>query len=358
MTALVRSRQAVGLRGMAFALLSLLFLPAVATTARAQDLGHKVLGAAGIDAGTQPAPGLYLSDRLIRFDARTLRDRHGGAVRLEGLDIDALANVIGASLVLKPRGAPYLSFAFGVPVAGVSVSVDDPRISVDRSGFGDLFVQPFKAGWRTPRLDVVTSYSVYAPTGRFEPRGGSGVGRGFWTHQLSLGAAVRGNPARRARVSALASYDLNGPKRKIDIQRGNTVQVQGGAGMRVHDLVDVGVAGFGLWQVTDDRGADVPAALRGARDRVFGLGPEIGILVPALRMRLDLRSEWEFGARSRPQGRVLVASLTAVAWRPVPRTEGAQSVERADVGDGLRARRGEGGMAARDVAEERPRQPW
>jgi hypothetical protein len=165
---------------------------------------------------------------------------------------------------------------------------------------------------------VVTSYSVYAPTGRFEPQGGSGVGRGFWTHQLSLGAAVRGNPARRARVSALASYDLNGPKRKIDIQRGNTVQVQGGAGMRVHDLVDVGLAGFALWQVTDDRGADVPPALRGARGRVFGLGPEIGILIPALRMRLDLRSEWEFGARSRPQGRVLAAGLTAVAWRPAP----------------------------------------
>jgi hypothetical protein len=191
-------------------------------------------------------------------------------------------------------------------------------------------VQPFRAGWRTPRLDVATSYSVYAPTGHFEPQGRNGVGRGFWTHQLSLGAAFRGNPARRARASALASYDRNGPKRKIDIQRGNTVQVQGGAGMRVHDRVDVGVAGFGLWQVTDDRGADVPAALRGARDRVCGLGPEIGILIPALRMRLDLRSEWEFGARSRPQGRVLVASLTAGARRPASRTEGAQSVERAD----------------------------
>lgn len=313
MTGAVRNRKTAMRRGMASALL----LTTIASTARSQDLGHKVLGAAGIDAGAQPEPGLYISDRLIRFDAHTLRDRHGNKVPLEGLDIGAVANVIGASLVLKPRRAPYLSFAFGIPVADISLSVDDPRISLDRSGLGDFFVQPLKMGWRTPRFDVATSYALYAPTGRFEPKGG-GVGRGFWTHQLSLGAAVRLDTARRARASVLASYDINGPKRKIDIQRGNTIQLQGGAGMRVLGPVDVGLAGFALWQVTDDRGADIPQALRGARDRVFGLGPEIDILIPALRSRLDLRSEWEFGVRSRPQGRILVASLTTVAWRPRP----------------------------------------
>jgi hypothetical protein len=239
-------------------------------------------------------------------------------VPLEGLDIGATANVIGASLVLKPPRAPYLSFAFGLPVAEISLRVDDPRVNLDRSGFGDLFVQPLKAGWRTPRLDVVASYAFYAPTGRFEPKGGGGVGRGFWTHQLSMGTAVRIDTARRARASVLASYDINGRKRKIDIQRGNTIQLQGGAGMRVASPVDAGLAGFALWQVSDDRGADIPQALRGARDRVFGLGPEINILVPALRARLDLRAEWEFGVRSRPQGRILVASLTTVAWRPRP----------------------------------------
>ncbi len=319
MVVLVRSRETVGLRGMVAPLLSLFLLLAAATGARPQDLGHKVLGAVGIDAGTQAEPGFYVSDRLIRFTSDELRDRHGNTVPLEGLEIHALANVIGAALVLKPRGAPYLSFAFGIPVAEISLGVDDPRVNVDRSGFGDLFVQPLKMGWRTPDLDVVTSYALYAPTGRFEPRGGGGVGRGFWTHQLSLGAAVRGSRARRVRASALLSYDLNRRKRGIDIRRGNTVQVQGGAGMRVVGPVDVGLAGFALLQVTDDRGSDVPEALRGARDRTFGLGPEVDILIPALRMRLDLRSEWEFGVRSRPQGQILVATLTYVPWRPAPR---------------------------------------
>lgn len=284
--------------------------------ALAQDLGHKVLGAVGIDAGAQLEPGLYLAHRIIRFDASRLRDRHGRLAPIQGLDIDVIAGVFGVGLTLKPPGAPYLSWAAGVPLARISLNADDPRASVDRAGFGDVFVQPLRVGWRTPHVDFGVSYAFYAPTGRFEPRRGGGIGRGFWAHQFSLGVAGRGNLERRMRASVLLSYDLNRPKRGIDIQRGNTFQIQGGAGMRILDGLDAGLAGFALWQVTDDRGADVPLVLRGARDRVFGLGPEVDVLIPALRLRLDLRAEWDFGVRSRPQGRILVASLTYAAWRP------------------------------------------
>jgi hypothetical protein len=300
--------------------LALLSLALLATPdARAQDLGHKILGAVGIDAGTQAPPGLYFATRIIRFDAGRLRDRHGDLVPLRGLDVDVVAAAFGAALTLKPPGAPYLSFAFSIPLADISINVDDPRVSVDRSGFGDLFVQALKVGWRFPDVDLGAAYAFYAPTGRFEPRGRGGVGRGFWAHQFSLGIAVYKPRERRTRASALLSYDFNRPKRGIDIRRGNTFQIQGGAGVRITDWVDAGLAGFALWQVTDDTGTDLPPVLEGARDRVYGLGPEIDILIPALRLRLDLRAEWDFGVRSRPEGRILVATLTYVAWRPEPR---------------------------------------
>jgi len=81
-------------------------------------------------------------------------------------------------------------------------------------------------------------------------------------------------------------------------------------------MLDVGIAGFALWQVADDRGPDLPPALRGARERVLGIGPEIGITIPALRAKLTARYEWDLGARARPEGQVLVASLSFLAWRP------------------------------------------
>lgn len=311
-------RPAVGARlaGGLLACVAVATAPVAPRHARAQDLGHKLLGAVGIDAGVEPEPGLYLGDRIVLYDASRLRDRNGAVVPIEGLDIGVIANSVGASLTVHPRGAPYLSFAFSVPWAGITLNSVDPLAAVDRFGFGDMFVQPLKLGWRFRCADLVASYELYAPTGHFEPRGSSGVGRGFWSHQLSLGGAVVASRRWSARASALLSYDINLRKRGIDLRRGNTLQIQGGAGMRPLRGMDAGVAFFALWQVTDDGGTDLPIALRGLRERVYGLGPEVDLMIPALRMRIGLRAEWDLGVRSRPQGRTLVASLAYVPWRP------------------------------------------
>ena len=277
-----------------------------------QDIGHKILGGVGIDAGVQSEPGLYIAGRLVWYAATQLRDREGNVVAVQGLDLDAWGVTLGAAFVVKPssKKAPYLSFALSAPVAKLSLSVDDPRVQVDRSGFADMYVQPLKAGWRLTGFDLVSSYSLYAPTGRFEPRGGSGIGRGFWTQELSLGGAAFLKGSRLRRISALASYDINSRKRGIDITRGNTLQIQGGAGLPVARVVTIGAAGYALWQVTDDRGTALPQVLRGQRDRVFGLGPEVQLVLPKRGLRMEARAEFDFGVRSRPRGNVIVAGVT------------------------------------------------
>jgi hypothetical protein len=289
-----------------------LLLPAAAAVAEG-DLGHKILGAVGLDAGTQPDQGVYAGDRFIYFSADRLRNRRGGPVPVKGLDIDAYANVLGLSGTLKPEGAPYLSAAFAVPVAGLSMKAEVPSADIDRFGLGDIFVEPLKAGWRLPHLDTVASYSFYAPTGQADRKG---LGRPQWSQQFSLGGTLFFDNERAFRLSVLASYNLYHRKIGIDVTRGDSVQLQGGLGGRWFQILDAGVAGYALWQVADDRGSDLPPALRGARERVFGLGPEIGITIPPLRARLTARYEWDFGAESRPEGQVLLVSLSFLAWRP------------------------------------------
>jgi hypothetical protein len=78
----------------------------------------------------------------------------------------------------------------------------------------------------------------------------------------------------------------------------------------------VGVVGAGIWQVGDDRGADLPPVLLGARDRALGLGAELGVMIAPIRGRVGARYLWETGARSRPEGHVLVFELLITAWRP------------------------------------------
>ena len=147
--------------------------------------------------------------------------------------------------------------------------------------------------------------------------GGSGVSAGHVTHEFSAGGSIFADKNRSNFVTALASYDLNLRKRGVDITRGDTLQIQGGVGVsRLNGLVEAGVAGYALWQVRDDRGADLPTVLRGARDRVYGLGPEIAVAIPAIRSQIRTRYEWDLGVRSRPQGNVFSVGLNVLVQRP------------------------------------------
>lgn len=281
---------------------------AVCSTAGAQvQLGHKLLGTLGIDAGVQPEPGVYLALRAVHYRADQLRDREGKVVPLD-FRLSARGAALGLARTVKvPRGI-YLTFSASVPAARISANVEDPRLSLDRAGLGDIYLMPLRLGWRSTRFDQTVSYGLYAPTGQFEPRGS--VGRGHWTHQLSAGGAAYFDSKRRHRASALLSWDYNTRKRGIDITRGSTVQLQGGIGFGVGALGTAGIAVYALRQVSDDRGADLPDALRGQRDRVYGLGPELQLVLPRIRVKAELRTMFDFGARSRAVGKVIAGGAT------------------------------------------------
>lgn len=274
-----------------------------------QDLGHKMLGTIGLKAGFQPLSGLYIADRLLSYGAGQLIDRNGLRIPLN-VDLDALANGIGISLTYElPHRSTFMNFSIAAPVAHVTLHTDRLEASLDNFGLGDLYVQPLKLGWRMNRVQIVSGYAFYVPTGRFEPGGRGGVGLGQWTHEFSLGSTVYFDRAKTWLVSALASYNLNGRKRGIDITRGDTIQVQGGAGKTLSRIIDAGLAGYALWQARDDRGADLPQVFQGARDRAWGLGPEINIRLAPIRSRMTLRYEHDVAVNSRPLGQILVFDL-------------------------------------------------
>lgn len=298
--------RAVGLAGLALAALA-------TSSARAQvELGHKTLGAVGLDAGSQPEAGIYVADRFLDYGAEVLVDRDGLIVPV-GLEMRALANGLGVAVVFElPPLSTYLTLSVGVPIAAANVSTERPEVSIDRFGLGDFFVQPLRLGWKLDRLDVVVGYGLYIPTGQTTPGGTGGVSRGHFTHEPSLGGTFAFDAAKTFRLSALASYDINMQKIGVDVTRGDTLQVQGGIGKTLIPGVDVGLAYYALVQTTDDRGDDVPEVLRGARDFAFGLGPEVMVTLPWPRARVGLRYERDVVVRSRVLGEILVLSATLV----------------------------------------------
>src|SRR5262245_10940195 len=292
-----------------------------AGTLGAQDLGHKLPGLIGLDAARIPEPGLYVLDRVVLYQADELRDRNGQLIPLPDFQFQALANATGLSYTLKlPRKALFFSFTAAVPVARFNVNVPDrPEASFDRFGLADYFIQPVRLGWRKDRFDLIGSYAIYLPSGLSRLAGGTGVSAGHVTHEFSGGGSIFFNKERTAFITALGSYDLNLRKRGIDITRGDIFEVQGGAGVsRFNRVLEAGLAGHGFWQVRPDRGADLPPALQGLRDRVYGLGPEAAVTFKAIRSQLRVRYEWDFGVRSRPNGNLLVVGFVVLAQHPQP----------------------------------------
>jgi hypothetical protein len=286
----------------------------IAGRADAQDLGHKTLGTVGLRAGTQTPTGIYLVDRLFLYTASEATDRNGNRIPIN-LQATAVVEAIGFSGSYElPRLHTYVNASFGVPVTRATLNTDDPRVSLDKLGLSDLYVQPLELGWRLRHLDLVTGYDFYIPTRSFTPGQGSGVSRAQFSHEFSLGGTIYFDATRTFYLTALISYELNQRKLGIDITRGDTIQLQGGAGIHQFRILDFGVVGYGLWQVRDDRGADLPPVLRGARDRAYSVGGEVGVTMPEVRSRLVFRYTHELASVSRTQGQLVLVELTFTPW--------------------------------------------
>jgi hypothetical protein len=285
----------------------------VAGNGRAQELGHKLVGTLGLQAGVQPPTGFDVAERFGLYTSHELFDQYGNQVP-ERFRLSVVGVAVGVSFNYRlPRLATYVSVAFSVLVARAVATSESE--SVRGFGLGDLYVQPLRLGWKLRRFDIVTAYAFYVPTASVAPeQGPTGVSRAQWSHQLSFGGTIYFDRRRTWALSALASYDINGRKISGDVTRGATVQVQGGLGKTFGGIVSVGPVGYALWQVEDDRGSDV--ARPGGRDRAFGLGAEVDVSVAPLRSVLFCRYAHDFAVETRPEGQLLLAGITLRAWQP------------------------------------------
>src|SRR5215475_3839832 len=97
---------------------SLLFEP---TIVEAQDLGHKLPGLIGLDAGRIPPPGVYLIDRVVEYKADQLRDRNGNVIPTGKLELSGFANAMGFSYTtVFLRKSLSLTVTAAAPVARLS----------------------------------------------------------------------------------------------------------------------------------------------------------------------------------------------------------------------------------------------
>lgn len=295
-----RLGQAAGLLTSGIALLPFL--------AAAQPTAHYIPGLEGVKGASLPPPGLYLRDYNIAYYSTRVNDAHGSEI--SPADPEAFIYGNAPRLIwitdVKVLGG-FLGVDALVPLQYTSLKVNTPggRFDQDDFGVGDVFAEA-TLSWHPKQWDLAIGYGAWAPTGD-EPPPPTHAGLGYWTHMLTAGATWYPDSEKQWALSALNRYEFN-MENDQDITPGQAYTLEWGLSRSLSKTVDLGLIGYYQQQVTTDSGTGSSKE----RDRVAGVGPEIGVFYPRITFGWSLRYAYEFMAESRLQGHTLSFTLTKV----------------------------------------------
>ncbi|HEX5044288.1 MAG TPA: transporter [Candidatus Polarisedimenticolaceae bacterium] len=279
----------------AAALALLLLAPAV--QAQTPVAGHYPPGQSGIRGGASPAPGWNFINFNRAFSNLEVKDGDGETTAKRSETRYANITMIMWTSERKVLGMDY-GWAMGIPFA-----TGDLQASGDQDasfGLGDVLFTPLCLYARRPAWDYQFQFTVWTPSGHFEPGSSSNRGTGYWALVYSAGAAwYPGEERKRWSLSAIARIEQNFEQKDTGITPGDDLVIDWGVGRVLGERWDVGVSGFATWQLSEQQRGD--PALDTTPYRYYGAGPE-GSLTLSPRLALRLRAQWEFGVRNAVAG--------------------------------------------------------
>jgi hypothetical protein len=250
----------------------------------AQYQGHNFKGDFGVNAGTQPMPGIYVLVPYGQWNADDIKDGDGNAfpsTRFGGFDLRVIPITVVGVTPTKVFGANY-GFMVAVPFSTIKPErVDEDLGDPTDWGFTDMYVVPLYLGWHTPRADFVAGYGFYAPTGRYEPRATDNVGLGMWSHEIQGGVTAYLDEGKKLSAATTAFFEFHSKKKDLDLKVGNLLTLEGGVAYNLPKIGGAfGVGYFAQKKLTADSGSDVPEVLLRAlnlreKNRLFGIGPDV-----------------------------------------------------------------------------------
>ena len=286
--------------------ISLVLFACLALDARAQSQtpvpGHYPPGQSGIRGGSSPPAG-WAYTNFSRFFSNLDAKASDGSTTRE-LDEVRFANISMFTWISDYQlfGLTYGALA-GVPFATGNLNASSSDLESAAFGLGDILITPLALYGRGPVHDFQLQLTLWSASGEYTPGSTGNRGSGFQSLVYSLGGAwYPGADRRNWSASAIARYGQNFEQEGTGVTPGDDLVIDWGVGKvlrRNTRSLDVGVSGFGSWQVSEQSGGtqDVDPA----HYRYFGVGPE-GSYSPWEHWTLRLRLHWEFGTRNAVQG--------------------------------------------------------
>ncbi len=275
------------------------------------------------------AGGEVAASRAIRFPNRTVNLNVNLDAELKArIDIGLLApSYVFATPVLGGQFAINVLAIYGRQQADIDATLtgnlgpigfaSQRSVSQSITAFGDVFVQP-TLRWNHGVHNYMVYGMVNLPVGAYDPQRLANLGLGHWGIDGG-GGYTYFNPQTGWEASAVAGVTYNFTNPSLDYQNGISTHLDWGVSRFVSPQVHIGVVGYAYQQITGDSGSG--ATLGDFKSRVFGIGPQIGILFPVGHMQgyLNLKGYGEFGAQNRPEGfNVWLTFAVSPASKPPP----------------------------------------
>ena len=298
---------------MRFTMLGLIVTCLAIVPAIGQERGQYLPGTAGLNSGIQAPEGFTYANVLIWYPATKFKDQDGDTAPIV-FDVNLLVDL---NLVAYTTKAKFLGANFGmaaaVPIVNTPVSLPRLDVGINPVGIGDIYVEPINLGWKLKKADVKLAYGFVAPTGKFGDPDETTT-TDYWGHQITFAATKYLNATRITQVSVSTNFEFHHKKRHEEVKVGNNMTVEAGLGKlfvknKGQQLLQVGAVGYAEFQLTNDSGSAVPVLTADNKDRVFAVGPEIGLILPTKKLNFLMRVLPEFGARNRTQGITVVFGL-------------------------------------------------
>lgn len=281
----------------------------------AQLLTQHVKGAVGLKAGSQPPAGGYILVPVLYFyNTDTVKNRDGDTLPVTA---DLTTSFFGVGYMhvtaKKVLGGTY-AFSLLFPV-GANNRIQGTEIDANPgAGLTDSAFTPISLGWHRTRADVLTQFTIYAPTGRYTDGADDNTGLGMWGFEPTVATTVYLDGKRRFHAATELSLDFQSKKEDSDTKVGNQLNLDGGVGGDfLKGGLTTGVAYYAAFKLSDDEIDGLPGILIRGKNRVFGIGPEATLAIATknkVRGFVTVRYFWEPYARTTTQGSSFFVSGT------------------------------------------------
>jgi len=231
-------------------------------------------GAENWYAGAVPPPGNYFINYFGNWSG-TLRDGSGNKVRPLGKDIklDATFNAFRFVQVTDTKlfGANY-GWAAILPL--VHLSIDAPPGKASKTGLGDATLTPLILSWHSPEMHYAFGLDINLPTGDYDANAlpGKNIGANYTSIEPVFGVTYLGKDGWE--VSGKFMYNWKTENNDTNYQSGDELHVDYLVGKHIGPW-SVGVSGYYLKQLTNDKQNGVKVGVDGNKGQVFAIGPSI-----------------------------------------------------------------------------------